>query len=103
MGDSGKVNYRRLKQAASDHTTCQLQKTRARRGPSAQADGGMRGRFMADGVRFELTEALTLRWFSRPVPSTTRPPIPVIYPYTLYVFLARNNLFFTNAFWILWY
>lgn len=31
---------------------------------------------MADGVGFEPTESVNPRWFSRPVPSTTRPPIP---------------------------
>ena len=41
--------------------------------------GGLVTRFswVADGVGFEPTEGLHLRRFSRPVPSTTRPPVQV--------------------------
>ena len=42
--------------------------------PVAAQNVGIVG-VLADGVRFELTEPLRARRFSRPVPSTTRPPI----------------------------
>ena len=33
---------------------------------------------LADGVGFEPTERLHVRRFSRPLPSTTRPPVQVV-------------------------
>ncbi len=48
---------------------------------------------MAEGVGFEPTKELPLRWFSRPVLSTAQPPLQIANYKLFYIFILEKTTF----------